>query len=202
MLRPPPSSMRAAANTPAESVGACVARFPTGGSLPRYQGGSASALWLSRPAQRSLTLRPAWSLSCPGRPVTSECFRQCRYLHHPLRLLPAGATVAGRDSHPLKNGAFHGAPDNPNVMSTYLHKPLLSCLDLIALPSQLCRRGNVALANDHQIGVVRRARMKGACSIMYLLQPSPRGGEAKREGKAPRPVLHKKSCCSAVFCAR
>ena len=21
-------------------------------------------------------------------------------------------TVAGRDSHPLKNGAFHGAPDN------------------------------------------------------------------------------------------
>ena len=33
----------------------------------------------------------------------------CRYLHHPLRLLPAGATVAGRDSHPLRNGAFRGA---------------------------------------------------------------------------------------------
>ena len=43
MLRPFPSSMRAAANTPAEPVGACVARFPTGVSLPRYQGGSASA---------------------------------------------------------------------------------------------------------------------------------------------------------------
>ena len=27
----------------------------------------------------------------------------------PLRLLPAGATVAGWDSHPLKNRAFHGA---------------------------------------------------------------------------------------------
>ena len=26
--------------------------------------------------------------------------------HNPLRLLPAGATVAGRDSHPLGNGAF------------------------------------------------------------------------------------------------
>ncbi|MCY4587620.1 MAG: hypothetical protein OXB98_16410, partial [Bryobacterales bacterium] len=26
--------------------------------------------------------------------------------HHPLRLLPAGATVAGRDSHPLRIGAF------------------------------------------------------------------------------------------------
>ena len=115
MLRPFPSSMRAAANTPAEPVGACVARFPTGSSLPRYQGGSASASPLSRPARRSLTLRPAWSLSRPWRPVASECFRRCRYLHHPLRLLPAGTTVAGRDSHPLKNGAFHGAPDNPGL---------------------------------------------------------------------------------------
>ena len=31
MLRPFPSSKRAAATTPAEPVGACVARFPTGG---------------------------------------------------------------------------------------------------------------------------------------------------------------------------
>ncbi len=43
VLRPFPSSMRAAATTPAEPVGACVAHFPTGVSLPRYQGGSASA---------------------------------------------------------------------------------------------------------------------------------------------------------------
>ena len=56
-----------------------------------------------------ITLRPAWALSRPRRPVASECFRRCRYLHHPLRLLPAGATVAGRDSHPLRNGALRGA---------------------------------------------------------------------------------------------
>ena len=82
-----------------------VSAFPVirAGRLPRHT--------LSRPARRSLALRPAWSLSRPWRPVTSECFRRCRYLHHPLRLLPAGTTVAGRDSHPLKNGAFHGAPD-------------------------------------------------------------------------------------------
>ena len=43
VLRSLSSSMRAAANTPAEPVGACVAHFPTGSSLPRYQGGSASA---------------------------------------------------------------------------------------------------------------------------------------------------------------
>ena len=106
VLRPLPSSMRAAAITPADPVGACVARFPTGASLPRFCGGSASALHVSRPARRSLVLRPAWSLNRPWRPVTSECFRRCRYLHHPLRLLPAGTTVAGRDSHPLRNGAF------------------------------------------------------------------------------------------------
>ena len=38
MLRSSPSSMHAAANTPAEPVGARVARFPTAGSLPRYPG--------------------------------------------------------------------------------------------------------------------------------------------------------------------
>ena len=61
------------------------------------------------------SLRPAWSLNRPGRPLSSECFSRCRYLHRPLRLLPAGATVAGRDSHPLRNGAFHGAPECPVI---------------------------------------------------------------------------------------
>ena len=106
MLRPIPSSTHATANTPAEPVGARVARFPTAGSLPRFNGGSASAVRVSRPARRSLALWPVWSLSRPRRPVASECFRRCCCLHHPLRLLPAGATVAGRDSHPLRTGAF------------------------------------------------------------------------------------------------
>ena len=64
------------------------------------------------------SLRPAWSLNRPGRSLSSECFSRCRYLHRPLRLLPAGATVAGRDSHPLRNGAFHGAPEWSVVLST------------------------------------------------------------------------------------
>ena len=42
----------------------------------------------------------------PRAPLSSECFSRCRYLHRPLRLLPAGATVAGRDSHPLRNGTL------------------------------------------------------------------------------------------------
>ena len=60
-----PSCTHAAATTPAEPVGARVARFPTAVSLPRNNGGSASALPVSRPAQRSLTLRSACSLNRP-----------------------------------------------------------------------------------------------------------------------------------------
>ena len=61
------------------------------------------------------SLRPAWSLNRPRRPLSSECFGRYRCLHRPPRLLPAGATVAGRDSHPLRSGAFHGALDHcPN----------------------------------------------------------------------------------------
>ena len=96
---PPPLPRR---NLP----GAHVARFPVGGSLRRYPAGSASALSVSRPARRSLVLRPACSLNRPWRPVPSKCFRRSRYLLRPLRLLPAGATVAGRDSHPLGNDAL------------------------------------------------------------------------------------------------
>ena len=61
---------------------------------------------VSRPARPPLALRSSWSLSRPGRPVAPECFSRSRYLLQPLRLLPAGATVAGRGSHPLGDGAF------------------------------------------------------------------------------------------------
>ena len=54
MLLLSPSCMHATVNTPAELTGARVARFPATGSLPRFVGGSASALPFSRPAQRSL----------------------------------------------------------------------------------------------------------------------------------------------------
>ena len=67
-----PSCTHAATTTPAEPVGARVARFPTAVSLPRISGGSASALPVSRPARRSLALRPARSLSRPRRPFVIE----------------------------------------------------------------------------------------------------------------------------------
>ncbi len=64
--------MRASANTPAETTGACVARFPVAGSLPRYNGGSASASCFSRPARRLLAFSPAWSLNRLTRPFDAR----------------------------------------------------------------------------------------------------------------------------------
>jgi hypothetical protein len=79
---------------------------PSAIGLPLKTGGSASVLTVSRPARRSLAFRPAWSLGRPWRPLTPECFRPFRCLHDPLWLLPTGATVVGRDSHPPEEGAF------------------------------------------------------------------------------------------------
>ena len=64
--------MRASANTPAETTGACVARFPVAGGLPRYNGGSASASCFSRPARRLLAFSPAWSLNRLTRPFDAR----------------------------------------------------------------------------------------------------------------------------------
>jgi len=63
VLRLLPSSMHAIATTPTELLAARFARFTSNDSLPRNKAGSASVLQFSRPAQRSLTLRPACSPS-------------------------------------------------------------------------------------------------------------------------------------------
>ena len=110
MLRPSPSSTRAVATTPGGG-GRCSHR-----SLPDR--------WQPSPGKRRVGFRITGFGACsafaratarvvadhPTWPLSSECFGRCRCLLRPLRLLPAGATVAGRDSHPLRNGAFHGAP--------------------------------------------------------------------------------------------
>src|SRR5262249_38432689 len=76
-----------------------------GVGLPCYSGRSAPALPVSRPARRSRTLRPAGSPSRPRRPSASKA-SAASLPPLPLRLLPAGAKVAGWDLHPLKNCAF------------------------------------------------------------------------------------------------
>ena len=87
--------------------------------LPHFSGGSAPASPVSRPAQRSLAFRPACSLNRPRRPfATTECFSPCRYLHEPPWLLPTGATVVGRGSHPPEEGAFSRRTEKCGLGST------------------------------------------------------------------------------------
>ena len=82
---------------------AATAAFPAigPGRLPQHV--------VSRPQWRSLVLRPADSpsrLKRPSTPKASASSLPCS----PLRLLPAGATRAGWDLHPLKIAACRGAP--------------------------------------------------------------------------------------------
>src|SRR5215468_9466964 len=58
------------AHYPGGSSGCSCRLLPRSCSLPQMAGGSASALSLSRPAQASLALRPAGSLSRPRRPLS------------------------------------------------------------------------------------------------------------------------------------
>ena len=71
--------MRAAIITPVESSAAYLARFTDDSDLPRYSGGSAPTLALSRPSQCSLTLRPARSAD-PLRGLSIEVLQIIRRL--------------------------------------------------------------------------------------------------------------------------
>ena len=64
-----PSCRHAGANTPAGTA-RCIVRLPSRAAigLPLLPGGSAPALTVSRPAQRSLKFQPACSLSCSTQP--------------------------------------------------------------------------------------------------------------------------------------
>jgi hypothetical protein len=97
--------LRAAAITPVGPLGASIVHFPSDFGLPHHYGVSAPTLVFSRPAQRSLTLRPTNSRSRPRRPFPPEALT-ASLPPPPLRLLPARTIVAGRDSHPLKKHAF------------------------------------------------------------------------------------------------
>jgi hypothetical protein len=71
------------AHYPGGSNGCRCRLLPHPHGLPRYAGGSASASSLSRPAQTSLTLRPAGLLNRPRRPL-SRGFDQIGYPTKPL----------------------------------------------------------------------------------------------------------------------
>ena len=121
---PPVSDVEAATLMPNGSppitrttIPACRAQYPGGPNgcmcrllppphgLPRYSGGSASASSLSRPAQASLTLRPAGLLNRPRRPL-SRGFGPTGYPAKPLVSYRSYRQLSGWNLPPLVVRAF------------------------------------------------------------------------------------------------
>src|SRR5436309_9898838 len=101
-----PFCLHAVAITPAGLMEPIRSYYSINVGLPQIHGGLAPALIVSRPAQRSLTLRPACSPSRLMRPSTPEA-PTVSFPPPPLRLLPGGANpVPGRDFHPRSTSAF------------------------------------------------------------------------------------------------
>src|SRR5262245_47481816 len=78
---------------------------PRGGSLPRFHGGSAPALGVSRPAQRSLHVTACLLAESLNDPL-HRGLRLFRYLRSRFRCYRLEPPVAGWELHPLQIRAF------------------------------------------------------------------------------------------------
>src|SRR5262245_58232147 len=78
---------------------------PRGGSLPRFHGGSAPALGVSRPAQRSLHVTACLLAESLNDPL-HRGLRLFRYLRSRFGCYRLERPVAGWELHPLKIRAF------------------------------------------------------------------------------------------------
>ena len=123
-------------------------------SLPRLAGGSASALSLSRPAQASLTLRPAGSLS------------------HPRRPLSRGSSPAGCPAKPLVSfrtyRQFSGWNPPPQVLRACgAHRQKPTCFFLASSSSQVTGKDPSALSGFSRLSVLGQdgeALRRSACA--------------------------------------
>ena len=99
--------VHAVAITPAGSMEHVRSSLSIVGGLPREKVGSAPATVFSGPAQRSLTLRPARSLSRLPRPFFIGVFQR-KSLPPPAAPTASGWSdqLAGWDSHPLEPAVF------------------------------------------------------------------------------------------------
>jgi hypothetical protein len=101
---PAPPFPRAVSNTPADREEACRS-LPRSRGLPRFPGGSASTLALSRPARTSLTLRPIGSLDRPRRPLSRGSGPES-YPSKPLVSYQSYRLLSGWNLPPLVVRAF------------------------------------------------------------------------------------------------
>ena len=107
-----PPCLHAVANPPAGLMELVRSYCSTNFGLPRYRGGSAPALTVSRPAQRSLRLRPARS---PSRLATLYTRGFSSFVASTAALIATGWSepVPGRVYSRCGPPPFHGAPGNP-----------------------------------------------------------------------------------------
>ena len=105
------------AHYPGGSSGCACRLLPRSCSLPPLAGGSASALSLSRPAQASLALQPAGSLSRPRRPL-SRGSDPASYPTKPFASFRTYRQLSGWNPPPLMIRAF----------GAHCQKPTSSCL--------------------------------------------------------------------------
>ncbi len=109
-----PSCRHAGANTPAGTA-RCIVRLPSRAAigLPLLPGGSAPALTVSRPAQRSLKFQPACSLSCSTQPFDTGVLQY-------MSLPPCTAPVATNRN---ENCCVGFAPTRKTRLSTAHRQP-------------------------------------------------------------------------------
>jgi hypothetical protein len=101
------------AHYPGGSNGCTSRLLPRSRGLPQMAGGSASALSLSRPAQASLTLRPAGSLSRPKATFVTR-LRPMRLPAQAARQLPDQSTTLRVDSSSTDDSRLRGALPGPD----------------------------------------------------------------------------------------
>jgi hypothetical protein len=116
------------AHYPGGSSGCACRLLPRSRGLPQMAGGSASALSLSRPAQASLTLRPAGSLSRPRRPL-SRGSSPASYPAEPLVSYQINRQLSGRNLPPLVIRGF-GAHGQTRTSSLGAARPLPPSADI------------------------------------------------------------------------
>src|SRR5208282_5950240 len=112
---------RAVPITPADRTGARVDGLPVRAAFPKLAGGSASALVLSRPAQASLTLRPAGSLNRPRRPL-SRGFSPASRPARPLVSYQINRQLSGWNPPPQVTRAFGAHRTNMEHTERYFQK--------------------------------------------------------------------------------
>ena len=110
VLRRSPLCMHAIATTPAGPLGALVVRLPQRRRPSPYSRRVGSCITLFEACSAFTARYGLHARQVPEGPSTLEA-SAASLPPRPFQLLPAGTTVAGWDSHPLRERAFHGAQE-------------------------------------------------------------------------------------------